>query len=53
MENFEYSKAFPAEGGDADELDLGEAETIKDFIHTHERAEGQFPVSSSLRSRNF
>ena len=37
MENFEYSKAFPAEGGDADELDLGEAETIKDFIHTHER----------------
>ena len=37
MENFEYCKVFPSEGGDADELDPGEAETIKNFLHSYER----------------
>ena len=37
MENFEYSKVFPSESEDANDLDPDEAETIKDFLHSYER----------------
>lgn len=37
MENFEYSKVFPSEGGDADKLEPSKAETIADFLYSYER----------------
>ena len=37
MENFEYSKAFPSENEAGNDLDPGEAEAIKDFLHSYER----------------
>lgn len=37
MENFEYSKVFLSEDKKANDLDLNEAEAIKDFLHSYER----------------
>ena len=37
MENFEYSKVFPFEDEEASVFDPGEAETIKNFLHSYEK----------------
>ena len=37
MENFEYSKVFPSEHEDANDLAPSNAKIIKDFLHSYER----------------
>ena len=37
MENFEYSKMFTAENQDDDNVDRDIADTLEDYLHSHER----------------